>query len=75
MNLEQANIFTGEGPRQENCSQGREDRGGPFREGFIVTGRRHSIKTFTRTLVETLQENSDILPGGSRRYLTTILTR
>lgn len=47
MNLEQANLFTGEGPRQENCSQGREDRGGPFREGFIVTGRRHFIKTFT----------------------------
>lgn len=62
MNLEQANIFTGEGPRQENCSQGREDRGGPVREVFIVTNRTKmsSIKTFTRTLVETLQENSHV---------------
>ena len=25
-NLEQAYIFRGEGPRQEGCSQGREDR-------------------------------------------------
>lgn len=31
-NLEQAYIFRGEGPRQEGCSQGREDR-----EGRMVT--------------------------------------